>query len=180
LDCAGSGEFVDRRSKFERIIRACNNRMNDEECEDEIYVEESLEDEENGKGEEVYSLKVYGIYRRDTNGIIYVGRTKRSLSKRLNEHERKSMYVKKYIMSTGGFDKYGIELLKECENMRDLIDWESHLILELEPVCNMKGKYNKDFVESSCKNSSGNSSENKRKWAVIEGVKRKYKKMMGK
>jgi hypothetical protein len=149
--------------------------MSDEECEDEIYVEE-----ENGKGEEVYSLKVYGIYRRDTNGIIYVGRTKRSLNKILNEDERKSVYVRKYIMSTGGFDKYGIELLKECENMRDLIDWESHLILELEPVCNMTGKYNKDLVESSSRNTSVNSSENKRKWAVIEGVKRKYKKMMGK
>ena len=137
--------------------------MNEEECVDEIYSENFMEDESDDKNSResvVESLKVYGIYRRETNNIVYVGRTKRSLDTRFREHQLSSQYVNNYIMNNGGFDKYGIELLQECDNARDFIDWESHLILEMEPICNIKGKH-KTVV--------------KKNWAKISAIKRKYK-----
>ena len=149
--------------------------MNDEEYEDEIYSENNMENEiedenedENVKTEPVAaSLKVYCIYRRETNAVVYVGRTKRSLNTRFREHQLSSQYVNTYIMNNGGFDKYGIELLKECETMIDFIDWESHLILEMDPVCNINGKYKEKCV---------NVSTVKKNWALITAIKKKYKK----
>ena len=148
--------------------------MNEEEYEDELYSEnyavsdyESVESENERKEEIVESFKVYGIYRRETNKIVYVGITKRHLNTRFREHQKSSQYVNKYIMDTGGFDKYGIEVLQECDNMSDSIDWESHLILEMEPSCNINGKYK----EKPIKNSSV-----KKNWALISAIKKKYKK----
>jgi hypothetical protein len=120
--------------------------MNEEEYQDELYYENSIDDEsdldkENYRKPVVECLKVYGIYRRDTNVIVYVGRTKRSLEIRLREHQKSSQYINKYIMNNGGFDKYSIEVLKYCDNIIDFVEWESQLILEMEPVCNIRGKY---------------------------------------
>jgi len=76
--------------------------MNDEEYEDEIYSENNMENEiedENVKTEPVAeSLKVYCIYRRETNAVVYVGRTKRSLNTRFREHQLSSQYLNNYII----------------------------------------------------------------------------------
>ena len=151
--------------------------MNEEEYEDELYSENyavsDYEDDEGGENANerrvsiVECFKVYGIYRRETNKIVYVGRTKRRLETRFREHQKSSQYVNKYIMDTGGFDKYGIEVLQECDNMRDSIDWESHLILEMEPSCNINGKYKEKPVKNG---------DVKKNWAFISAIKKKYKK----
>jgi GIY-YIG catalytic domain len=150
--------------------------MNGEEYEDEIYSENRIEDESEEENETVKkedmvgSLKVYCIYMRETNAVVYVGRTKRSLNTRFREHQLSSQYVNSYIMNNGGFDKYGIEVLKECETMIDLIEWESHLILEMDPVCNIYGKY-KEKLEKPVNNRVV-----KKNWALISAIKKKYKK----
>ena len=147
--------------------------MNEEEYKDEIYFENNIYDESEDENENVKkeavaeSLKVYCIYRRETNAVVYVGRTKRSLNTRFREHQLSSQYVNSYIMNNGGFDKYGIEILKECDNIIDYMDWESHLILEMEPICNIYGKHKVKPV---------NVSTVKRNWALISAIKKKYKK----
>lgn len=83
-------------------------------------------------------MKVYGISNKETGEIIYVGRTCISLEERWLNHTISSDPVKRYMEGNGRIDKYQIELLKECETIEDLIDWESHLILDMEPVCNME------------------------------------------
>ena len=148
--------------------------MNEEEYEDELYSENYAvsdyegEESENEKKENIVeTFKVYGIYRRETNKIVYVGRTKRHLNTRFREHQKSSEYLNKYIMDTGGFDKYGIEVLQECDNMSDSIDWESHLILEMEPSCNINGKYKEKPIKNWAI---------KKNWALISAIKKKYKK----
>ena len=87
------------------------------------------------------SLKVYGIVSKETGEIIYVGRTAESLEQRWMNHQISSMPVKRYMVAHGGFEMYYMELLRECDSMIDLIEWESHLILEMDPRCNVQGKY---------------------------------------
>jgi hypothetical protein len=87
------------------------------------------------------TMKVYGISNKETGEIIYVGRTCHSLEQRWLNHTMSSMYVKKYMKANGGFDKYTIETLLECESMQDMIDWESHFILDMSPICNIRGVY---------------------------------------
>ena len=83
------------------------------------------------------SFKVYVICSKDTKEIIYVGMTSTSLSDRWWWHtHHSSQYVKTYMEEHGGFHQFSIELLKECETYSDLIEWESHFILEIEPKCN--------------------------------------------
>lgn len=86
-------------------------------------------------------MKVYGISNKETGEIIYVGRTCQSLEQRWLNHTMSSMYVKKYMNANGGFDKYSIDTLLVCESMQDLIDWESHFILDMSPICNIHGVY---------------------------------------
>ena len=140
--------------------------MNEEEHEDELYSENYSvsEESENERKEDILeNFKVYGIYRRETNKIVYVGRTKRHLNTRFREHQKSSQYVNKYIMDTGGFDKYGIEVLQECDNIGDSIEWESHLILEMEPSCNINGKYKEKPIKNSAV---------KKNWALISAIKK--------
>jgi len=87
------------------------------------------------------TMKVYGISNKETGELIYVGRTCQSLEQRWLNHTMSSMYVKKYMKENGGFDKYTIETLLECESMQDMIDWESHFILDMSPICNIRGVY---------------------------------------
>jgi hypothetical protein len=148
-------------------VRDIDSKMNEEEYEDVIYCENDSDVEREDNRVVLDSLKVYGIYRRETNMIVYVGRTKRNLEIRFREHQLSSQYVNSYIMNNGGFDKYGIELLEECNNVRDFIDWESHLILEMEPICNINGKYKEKTVKDGTV---------KKNWALIGAIKRKYKK----
>jgi GIY-YIG catalytic domain len=87
-------------------------------------------------------LNIYGISNNETKEIIYVGRTSKSLEERWWAHTNASSQpVNKYMLENGGFSKYSIELLKDCETYMEYVEWESHLILEMNPVCNVQGKY---------------------------------------
>lgn len=83
-------------------------------------------------------IKIYGISNKETGEIIYIGRIRQSLEERWLYHRLSSDPVKRYMEANGGIDKYRIELLKECGSIEDVIDWESHFILDIEPVCNME------------------------------------------
>ena len=115
------------------------------------------------------SFKVYVICKKDTKEIIYVGMTSTTLSDRWWWHtHHSSQYVKTYMEEHGGFDQFSIELLKECKTFSDLVEWESHFILEMEPKCNIKGIYNPlepvaPIIE-------------KKNWSLIHHKRQKYRK----
>jgi hypothetical protein len=113
----------------------------EEEYGGEFYTEDS--DTECYDKFEIEALKVYCIYNKATKKIIYIGRTKRALKTRWREHRYNSASkpVKEYMLVNGGFDNYNIEVLKECDTISEFIDWESHLILEMNPPCNVQGIY---------------------------------------
>lgn len=85
-------------------------------------------------------MKVYCISNNETGETIYVGRTCQSLEDYWVKYttDVSSDVVKRYMISNGGYEKYSIELLNECKSMQDALDWESHLILDMEPICNME------------------------------------------
>lgn len=115
--------------------------MESEEGEEVFYTEDS--DVEDDDKVAIEPLKVYCIYNKVTREVIYVGRTKRPLEIRWREHRYNSASqpVKAYMLENGGFDSYTIEVVKECYTIREFIDWESHLILEINPRCNVQGIY---------------------------------------
>ena len=45
------------------------------------------------------------------------------------------------MLANGGFEMYSMQLLKTCYSMMEFVEWESHLILELNPRCNVQGIY---------------------------------------
>lgn len=88
------------------------------------------------------SLKVYCIRNKETKEIIYVGRTSKSFAERWWAHTNVSTQpVKYYMLANGGFEMYSMQLLKTCYSMMEFVEWESHLILELNPRCNVQGIY---------------------------------------
>lgn len=87
------------------------------------------------------SLKIYCICNKETKEIIYIGRTSTSLDERWRKHTTTSSQpVKYYMLENGGFEQYTMELLRVCVNVKEFIEWESHLILEMNPRCNVQGK----------------------------------------
>lgn len=89
----------------------------------------------------IEAKKVYGIFEKDTRGLVYVGKTRSSLEQRWFYHTWKDNWstspIRKY-MESKGFDHFEIILLKYCDTEQDLDDWEKHLILELEPKYNVR------------------------------------------
>jgi len=113
---------------------------------------------------ECESLIIYGICNNETKEVIYIGRTSKSLEERWWAHRNASSQpVNKYMLENGGFDKYSIESLKECETYMEYVEWESHLILEMDPICNVQGKYRKP-------------STSEKNWPLIYRRIQKYKK----
>ena len=117
-----------------------------EEYGEEFYTEDSdMEDDAVFKSSpKRQTLKVYCISHKETKEIIYVGRTSRSFAERWWAHTHASTQpVKYYMLANGGFEMYSMQLLITCYNMRDFVEWESHLILEMNPRCNVQGIYRK-------------------------------------
>ena len=85
--------------------------------------------------------KVYGIVEKETEEIVYVGKTRSSLEQRWFYHTWKDNWsrspIRKY-MERKGFEKFEIRLLCICVTEQDLDDWEKHCILELEPKYNVR------------------------------------------
>jgi excinuclease UvrABC nuclease subunit len=90
---------------------------------------------------DVERRQVYGIFEKNTDEIIYVGKTRSSLEQRWFYHTWKENWstspIRKY-MEARGFEKFEIKLLCICETEQDLDDWEKHFILELEPKYNVR------------------------------------------
>ncbi len=85
--------------------------------------------------------KIYGIFEKESGDLVYVGKTRTSLEQRWFYHTWKDNWSTNPIriyMSYRGFEKFEICLLKVCVSEQDLDDWEKHLILELEPRCNVR------------------------------------------
>jgi len=90
---------------------------------------------------------VYGIIHKESEELIYVGMTHMTLEKRWFYHTWiddtkfiKSIPVKKYMINNGGFSEYMIKEISSCESLQELIEWETQLIQELDPICNVMGR----------------------------------------
>jgi excinuclease UvrABC nuclease subunit len=87
------------------------------------------------------SKKVYGIFEKETNELVYVGKTRSSLEQRWFYHTWKDNWsrspIRKY-MELKGFENFEISLLCICDTEQELDDWEKHVILECEPRFNVK------------------------------------------
>ena len=44
------------------------------------------------------------------------------------------------MMTNGGFSEYMIKEITSCESLQELIEWETQLIQELDPICNVIGR----------------------------------------
>lgn len=87
------------------------------------------------------TMKVYGIFERETNELVYVGKTRSSLEQRWFYHTWKENWSRTPIrlyLESKGFERFQIVCLKVCTTEQDLDDWEKHLILELEPRYNRR------------------------------------------
>lgn len=121
-------------------------------------------------------MLIYGIIELETNKYIYVGSTKRSLEVRKKEYLRNSghnIYVKQFINSNGGFDKFKFIVLEttEFENIRLLRERERYYYDLLKPNCNIiRPTITQDELKERVKNYNNTNKEQAK-----EQFKKKYK-----
>lgn len=93
------------------------------------------------KGMNVEKKKIYGIFEKKTNELMYIGKTRSSLEQRWFYHTWKDNWSRNPIrvyMESCGFNNFEIELLRYCDTEQELDDWEKHYILELQPKYNVR------------------------------------------
>jgi excinuclease UvrABC nuclease subunit len=85
--------------------------------------------------------KIYGIYPLFSNDVLYVGITKKLLRKRYKQHVayRRSL-ISQYIRENGGARRYYIGELHRVYELYEGLEWERHLIMELDPPYNVRHK----------------------------------------
>jgi len=44
------------------------------------------------------------------------------------------------MKSYGGFSEYMIKEIMSCESLKEWVEWETQLIQELDPICNVIGR----------------------------------------
>jgi hypothetical protein len=102
--------------------------------------------------------KVYGLYRKDTDELIYVGSTIQPLNIRFSVHKSNckgncgkdtNIKVYKYIKEEKCLDYLEIRLIQKfpCRNKKELLFRESHYTCELKPICNVRveGRTQKEY-----------------------------------
>jgi hypothetical protein len=85
--------------------------------------------------------KVYGIFEKKTGDLVYIGKTRSSLEQRWFYHTWRENWSRSPIrryMESKGFDEFEMIQLRICVSEQELDDWEKHLIIELEPKCNVR------------------------------------------
>ena len=85
--------------------------------------------------------KIYGVFENASGECLYIGRTSMSLENRWFYHtwknNKKPSDLWRYMQGEGS-DNFHIDLLKTCSTRDEWCEWESHLILEIEPRFNKR------------------------------------------
>ena len=85
--------------------------------------------------------KIYGIYPLFGHDLLYVGITKKLLRKRYKEHVAYGRsLISQYISENGGGRQYTIVELHRVYELCEGLEWERHLIMELDPPYNVTHK----------------------------------------
>jgi hypothetical protein len=82
------------------------------------------------------SYSVYAIRKKDTDEIVYIGSTTKTIQSRLREHYRDcKMPTGKYLRE-GGFDEVYIAHLFIAENSTHMLNVERDYIKQYQPILN--------------------------------------------
>ena len=89
------------------------------------------------------SYKVYGIYKKISDELLYIGMTRKSIKERFKHHTiswlayYNDSKIYTYMRDNGGYDEYYIKSLLKFRTEMEARVCERLLIREMDPPCNI-------------------------------------------